>query len=236
MKNVFHVGGPIVVTNQSSEFTAIRTVSKTARDGRVQVGKDWFTPGVPDKYGRIARMLTDSEREEWELEKRMEAALRALSCLPVTESLATSVEKLLNVELQMLSKPSAKACQVTPADATAQQENTLIHYLYRDGSNYKRGQQVIVTGAFTEEQREQILDSLDDGYLFIPEQVGLPCDRLDEYERCEDDTCYCELYAEDFELVNLPPTEELHGLTIAELTARFVEAKDNWDCLKYSPF
>ena len=139
MKNVFHVGGPIVVTNQSSEFTAIRTVSKTARDGRVQVGKDWFTPSVPDKYGRIARMLTDSEREEWELEKRMEAALRALSCLPVTESLATSVEKLLNVELQLLSKPSAKACQVTPADATAQQENTLIHYLYRDGSNYKRG-------------------------------------------------------------------------------------------------
>ena len=95
MNNVFHDGDPIIVA-ASNGTKVICTVSKAARDGRVQIWSDWFTPDVPDKYGRIARMLSDEEREEWELKKRMDVALRTLSRLSVTESLVEAVEQLVN--------------------------------------------------------------------------------------------------------------------------------------------
>ena len=115
-------------------------------------------------------------------------------------------------------------------------KNTKIEYLYRDGSNYKRWNVAVISGTLSETQKKDILSSLEDGYLFIPEQVGLPCDRLDEYDRNEDDTCFCELYEHGFAETDESPDEGLEELTVDELHKRFVEAKGNWDVIKYDPF
>ena len=112
--------------------------------------------------------------------------------------------------------------------------NTRLEYVYRDGGNNKKWQSVIVKGTLTETQKKEILDSLFDGYQFIPEQVGLPCDRLDEYERNGDDLCFCEMSKDAFTETSDLVTEELEGLTAEELHKRFVAAKGKWDLLKYS--
>ena len=108
--------------------------------------------------------------------------------------------------------------------------NTRIRYLYRDASNYKRQQSVILKGRITKEQIDRILDSCD-GEYFIPEQVGLSCDRFEEYGRNPDDHCWCELYEEDFEETNEPPTEQR---SIEQLVQAFVDAKDRWDEVTYA--
>ena len=52
--------------------------------------------------------------------------------------------------------------------------NTKIEYLYRDASNYKKTNQVIVSDTFDEAQKESIQDCLFEGEYFIPRQVGFP--------------------------------------------------------------
>jgi hypothetical protein len=51
--------------------------------------------------------------------------------------------------------------------------HTLIEYMYRDASNYKQTNVVLLDGRLTEAQIEKILASLDDKQFFIPGQVGL---------------------------------------------------------------
>lgn len=53
-------------------------------------------------------------------------------------------------------------------------KNTRISYLYRDASNYKQHNEVVVPGTFTQEQIEAIIGCLDAGEYFIPVQVGFP--------------------------------------------------------------
>ena len=45
--------------------------------------------------------------------------------------------------------------------------NTRIHYLYRDASNYKVSNEIIVPGTFTEEQIDAIIGCLMENTLFL---------------------------------------------------------------------
>lgn len=103
--------------------------------------------------------------------------------------------------------------------------NTRISYLYRDASNYKAFNTAVLRGLLSKEQIREIISCLEEEERFIPEQVGLPADRLDRYERCEDDTCWLELYESGFEPTNQKATVEI---TAEELLERFRKAKDNW--------
>lgn len=69
--------------------------------------------------------------------------------------------------------------------------NTRIDYLYRDASNYKQPNSVVVSGLFTARQVGEILGCLNDGEYFIPSQVGLPETRFGEIT--EDDHCWLNL-------------------------------------------
>lgn len=104
--------------------------------------------------------------------------------------------------------------------------NTAMSYMYRDGSNYKDYTNIVLAGEITDIDRDVIQKSLDGGVYFIPEQVGLPANRLDQYSRDEDDHPYCELdpiYG--FKLTSADPTEEF---TMEELVAAFA-AVTVWD-------
>lgn len=120
--------------------------------------------------------------------------------------------------------------QNTTNESQGEAKNTMIKYLYRDGANYKRQQRVIIAGQMTPEQVCKILDSCD-GECFIPEQVGLSCDRFEEYGHNETDHCWCELYEDDFRLTNEAPTDPR---TPEELVQAFADAKDHWDDVKYA--
>lgn len=107
--------------------------------------------------------------------------------------------------------------------------NTKMYYLYRDASNYKKSNEVVLEGEFTEEDVDRIMATLQDGMYFIPENVGLDCERFVDWT--EDDHPYCELYRDDFELTDEKPTEILDGtqwrhLTVPELAIRFEAAAD----------
>lgn len=104
--------------------------------------------------------------------------------------------------------------------------NTVMNYMYRDGSNYKDYTSVVLEGEITEEDKKVIQNVLGGGELFIPEQVGLPANRLNQYERCEDDHPYCELDPDEgFELTNAEPTV---AMTVAELVNAFASVTA-WD-------
>ena len=47
-------------------------------------------------------------------------------------------------------------------------KSTCIRYLYRDASNYKMPNEVIVPGRYTDEQNKMIIDCLDIGMYCIP--------------------------------------------------------------------
>lgn len=65
-------------------------------------------------------------------------------------------------------------------------KNTRIDYLYRDASNYKKPNMVIVSGSISEEQQRIIMSCLDEGEYFIPHLVGLPEIRFDAYSMTDD--------------------------------------------------
>ena len=98
--------------------------------------------------------------------------------------------------------------------------NTRIEFLYRDASNYKAYNSVVVSGTFTDEQINQIIDSLEDGMYFIPEQIGFPVERFGSIT--EDDHCWCELTAFDFETTDDEPTLKMSA---NEVLKAFLAAK-----------
>ena len=106
-------------------------------------------------------------------------------------------------------------------------QNTKINYLYRDACNYKQPNEVVISGTFTEEQIDTIINCLvmdgpNEGF-FIPSQIGFPEIRFNEIT--EDDHCWFELCKESFMQTNESPTIEL---TPSEVVEQFVAAKDNW--------
>lgn len=105
--------------------------------------------------------------------------------------------------------------------------NTRISYLYRDASNYKKHNEVVVKGIFTEDQIRTIIRCLNDGEYFIPRQIGFPEVRFGKIT--EDDHCWFELSDEDFEEVDLRSTIDLLP---DEIVRRFERAKGRWDDTK----
>ena len=101
--------------------------------------------------------------------------------------------------------------------------NTKISYLYRDASNYKQHNEVVVFGTFTEFQIDTIMDCLEGGEYFIPKQVGLPEERFSKWT--EDDHCWFELKRDGFEVIDMEPNV---NMTSEEMVGRFMEAKGNW--------
>ena len=107
--------------------------------------------------------------------------------------------------------------------------NTRMNYLYRDASNYKTCNSVVLSGVMTDEMFKEMQECCEDGYeMFIPEQLGL--DLIRDWETTEDDHPYAEL--EDYELVPDKPTTDM---TVEELLEKFREARDNWHPEEYQP-
>lgn len=102
--------------------------------------------------------------------------------------------------------------------------NTKISYLYRDASNYKMPNEVVIAGPITEHQISIIMDCLECRENFIPSQVGLPEERFGEWT--EDDHCWFELQRCGFEATGEEPDVYI---TADELVGKFLEAKGNWD-------
>lgn len=103
-------------------------------------------------------------------------------------------------------------------------KNTKISYLYRDASNYKQWNEVVVEGAITEEQIDSIMGCLECGEYFIPKQVGLPETRFGEVT--SDDHCWFELSRDGF----VPTDAEVDaGMDVGELERKFLEAQGKWD-------
>lgn len=101
--------------------------------------------------------------------------------------------------------------------------NTRISYLYRDASNYKMQNAAVVFGSISEDQIGIIIDCLDGGEYFIPNQVGLPEERFAEWT--EDDHCWFELHSDGFTATREEPGVDM---SIDELIGKFLEAKGNW--------
>lgn len=105
--------------------------------------------------------------------------------------------------------------------------NTQITYMYRDASNWKQFETVVLAGEMTPEEIDLILRRLEDGNLFLPEQVGLPRLQFRWPTLNEDDHVYHELTREDIEIVDLPPTIEMSA---KELVENFRNVK--WDVVE----
>jgi len=108
--------------------------------------------------------------------------------------------------------------------------NTKISYLYRDASNYKEHNEVIVSGEFTSNDLKRISRCLDEGEFFIPRDVGLPENRITPY-RTDDDHCWFEMeiwenedgtYDGGFKLTDDEPTVDLD---MQELVRNFENVK-----------
>lgn len=95
-----------------------------------------------------------------------------------------------------------------------EENNTRFSYLYRDASNYKKANAVVIRGAFLHSDEETILASLNEGEFFIPRQVGLPEERFDKLS--EDDHCWFEYM--EMGLTDAKPTIDL---SVAQLVERF---------------
>ena len=106
--------------------------------------------------------------------------------------------------------------------------NTEVTYLYRDASNYKTLETIVLEGQMTEEQIAEVIGYLD-GEYFIPEQIGLYLPVGDE--PTEDDHCFCELGKFDFK----PTDNDDCEMTVEEFISRFKKAsEEGWDDLTYS--
>jgi hypothetical protein len=84
--------------------------------------------------------------------------------------------------------------------------NTSISYMYRDASNWKRFNTIILEGELKPQDIDFIFDCLEDQLLFLPEQVGLPTLQKDWESLDERDHVWHELDRKDIRLVNESPT------------------------------
>ena len=109
--------------------------------------------------------------------------------------------------------------------ATPKHFNTRFEYLYRDASNYKKKNIVVLKGTLSRAQIKRIINACDGGEFFIPSQVGLPENRFPEIN--EDDHCWFELDQDSFSKTEQEPTE---SITAEELYRKFITVK--WDDTK----
>ncbi|MDD2388749.1 MAG: hypothetical protein PHP23_03335 [Desulfobacterales bacterium] len=98
--------------------------------------------------------------------------------------------------------------------------NTRLSYLYRDACNYKKFNDIVISGQIKE---RQILLLLKDKLFFIPSEVGLP--DLQDSAFTVDDHIWHEL--EKVELTEDLPTIEIDANLMIE---RFIRASlKNWN-------
>ncbi len=95
----------------------------------------------------------------------------------------------------------------------------IFEYLYRDAGNYKVWGQLLLEGELTDEKTTRLTSRLEDGELFIAEQIGIP-------------TLYEELWRE----CQCEPSDELdhawHEFSeIREATHEDFERLKPWGCL-----
>ena len=109
-------------------------------------------------------------------------------------------------------------------------KNTRINYLYRDASNYKKHNEVIIPGTFTEEQIHTIIDCLQGGEYFIPSEVNLPEIRFED--RTEADHPWFELDEDGFEETEAKVT---CNISPEDLVKLFLERKKEWQDEFYIP-
>lgn len=102
--------------------------------------------------------------------------------------------------------------------------NTKVTYLYRDANNYKMWNQCIVKGNLSEEQKERILNSLNEGEFFIPRKVGLPEGRFDKWDSA--DHIWFEINEDSFILTEEEPTVLL---SVNDLVKSFTLNKGKWE-------
>ena len=102
--------------------------------------------------------------------------------------------------------------------------NTKITYLYRDADNYRVHNECVIEGEFTEQQIDKIMECCDEGEYFIPQQVGMPERKFDEYDT-EADHCWFELNKAGFEQTSRPADLPL---TAQQLISNFNTCKNNW--------
>lgn len=105
--------------------------------------------------------------------------------------------------------------------------NTKIDYLYRDASNYKSYQNVIISGSLTPTDIDTILACCQDHEYFIPEYLDIPAERNWGFDPEQDDA-FWELDKTSFSETNERPTS---NITPEQLVDRFKELKDQWDRL-----
>ena len=98
--------------------------------------------------------------------------------------------------------------------------NTKIAYMYRDESNYKQHEEVILQGEITDAEKEIIMANLDGGEFFIPSQVGLDNiqHRMINFPS-EDDHVWHELEKKDITLTEDEPT--LTEMDVHQFAATF---------------
>lgn len=109
-------------------------------------------------------------------------------------------------------------------------KNTRINYTYRDASNLKTYNQIIVSGIITDQQKSEILSCCESGEYFIPEQIGW--DLLRDWDITEDDHPFAELGKCSFELTDDKVTS---SMSVNDVVKAFLACKNNWDAAKYNP-
>lgn len=115
---------------------------------------------------------------------------------------------------------------------------TRVHYLYRDGDNYKQGGDVLLSGEIGADQIKQIKASLDTDGGFIPAQIGWPhLGTLMAKFPDASDHCWHEMWLDDpytFQTVSEPSTgEQVTGSVEDWVAAMVAIGKDGWDDATY---
>lgn len=136
-------------------------------------------------------------------------------------------EKLGVSEVTSIHIDDCEPTAVWIAYKNGEDPNTLMTYQYRDASNWKKMNKIILPGTLTDSQVDEIKECLDSEERFIPRQLGLPEKRFDVLT--EDDHCWFELC--DFEKTNAEPTV---AMSANDLLCAFRSAKGNWDDVTYA--
>lgn len=154
----------------------------------------------PEGYGdfHVAIKAADDERESY------------LQC--AREEQLAAVEEVAEQEAKHLRGASA---DIDPFDVTSGC-NTRITYLYRDADNFKQIDEIVVAGVLSEEQQQELRDSLD-SEGFIPEQVGMRALQADlqAYAPGDDDAWH------EIEEISITEDPTTFPGTAKELLAKF---------------
>lgn len=114
---------------------------------------------------------------------------------------------------------------------------TLIPYLYRDASNYKQSETIVIEGKLSAEDIALVRSRLDAGENFIPGDLGLNIEELqprNEGFPSADDHVWHELQLEALETSETAPkgSSPIAAAAFVAAFARFPRRLDAWDVIK----